>query len=159
MLQAGDSVPEATVFLGPREALTLLELVEDGPKLIVFYPFDWSSTCTNEMELIRDRRADFEEVGVQPVGISRDSPWCHIAWTQVLDLNFGLLSDFNGEAVRAFGVGFEYRGFRDVAQRSAFLVDESGTVQAAWEYETGAVPDVDVWLEAARALKPSAASG
>ena len=112
------------MFLGPGRPLTLLELVEDGPKLIVFYPFDWSSTCTNEMELVRDRQADFEELGVQPVGISRDSPWCHIAWTQALDLNFGLLSDFNGEAVRAFGVGFEFRGLRDVAQRSAFLVDE-----------------------------------
>jgi peroxiredoxin len=107
------------------------------------------------MELLRDRRAEFDEVGVQPIGISRDSPWCHIAWTQALDLNFGLLSDFNGEAVRAFGIGFEFRGFRDVAQRTAFLVDAHGTIRNAWNYETGDVPDVDVWLEAARALNPS----
>jgi len=156
MLQAGDTVPEATVFLGPGQAMSIAELVEDGPKLLVFYPFDWSSTCTNEMELVRDRREDFDELGVQPVGISRDSPWTHIAWTQVLDLNFGLLSDFNGEAVRAFGIAFEYRGFRDVARRSAFLVDESGVVRAAWEYETGNVPNVDEWLEAARALQATA---
>jgi len=44
MLQAGDRVPDATVSLGPGEALTLLDLVEDGPKLLVFYLFDWSST-------------------------------------------------------------------------------------------------------------------
>ena len=93
---------------------------------------------------------------MQPVGISRDSPYTHIAWTQALDLNFGFLSDFNGEAVRAFGVGFEFRGFHDVARRTAFLVDKSGVVRNAWAYETGDVPDVDVWLEAARALKPSA---
>jgi glutaredoxin-dependent peroxiredoxin len=104
------------------------------------------------MELLRDRRADFDAVGVQPVGISRDSPWCHIAWTQALDLNFGLLSDFNGEAVRALGIGFEFRGFRDVAQRSAFLVDQRGIVRGVWSYETGDVPDVDEWLEAARGL-------
>ncbi len=105
------------------------------------------------MELLRDRRDAFEEAGVQPVGISRDSPWCHIAWTQALDLNFGLLSDFNGEAVRAFGVAFEFRGFHDVAQRTAFLVREDGTVAEAWSYEAGEVPDVDVWVEAARALR------
>jgi glutaredoxin-dependent peroxiredoxin len=104
------------------------------------------------MELLRDRRADFDAVGVQPVGISRDSPWCHIAWTQALDLNFGLLSDFNGEAVRALGIGFEFRGFRDVAQRSAFLVDQRGILRGVWFYETGDVPDVDEWLEAARGL-------
>jgi peroxiredoxin len=155
VLKAGDTVPAATVFLGPGQELSVQELVDDGPKLLVFYPFDWSSTCTNEMELIRDRREAFDEAGVQPIGISRDSPWTHIAWTQVLDLNFGLLSDFNGEAVRAFGVGFEYRGFRDVARRSAFLVDENSVVQAAWEYDTGEVPDVDAWLDAARALQPA----
>ena len=44
MLQAGDSVPEATVHLGPNEPVTMAELLEDGPKLLVFYLFDWSST-------------------------------------------------------------------------------------------------------------------
>jgi hypothetical protein len=44
MLQTGDRVPDATIFLGPNEPLTLLDLVDDGPKLLVFYLFDWSST-------------------------------------------------------------------------------------------------------------------
>ena len=105
------------------------------------------------MELLRDRRAAFEELGVQPVGVSRDSPWCHIAWTQALDLNFGLLSDFNGDAVRAFDIAIEFRGFKDVAQRSAFLIDRQGTVREAWYYETGDVPDVEEWIAASASLK------
>jgi hypothetical protein len=44
VLQAGDQLPDATVFLGPSEPMTMRELVEDGPKLLVFYLFDWSST-------------------------------------------------------------------------------------------------------------------
>ena len=44
MLTEGDRLPEATVFLGPNEPVTLYDLVEDGPKLLVFYLFDWSST-------------------------------------------------------------------------------------------------------------------
>ena len=44
MLAVGDTLPDATVFLGPGEAMTLRDLVEDGPKLLVFYLFDWSST-------------------------------------------------------------------------------------------------------------------
>jgi peroxiredoxin len=89
---------------------------------------------------------------VRVFGISRDSPWTHIAWSQTLDLNFELLSDFNAEAVRAFGIPFEFRGLKDVAQRSAFLVDVDGTVRGAWRYETGEVPDLDELLVAARAL-------
>jgi peroxiredoxin len=90
---------------------------------------------------------------VQPVGISRDSPWTHIAWTQALDLNFGLLSDWNGEAVHGFDIAIEFRGLKDVAQRSAFLVDETGLIRNAWRYETGEVPDIDVWLGACRDLQ------
>jgi hypothetical protein len=44
VLSVGDRVPDATVFLGPNEPLSIAELVEDGPKLLVFYLFDWSST-------------------------------------------------------------------------------------------------------------------
>jgi hypothetical protein len=44
VLSEGDRLPEATVFLGPNEPVTLCDLVEDGPKLLVFYLFDWSAT-------------------------------------------------------------------------------------------------------------------
>ena len=85
-------------------------------------------------------------------GISRDSPWTHIAWTQALDINVPLLSDFNGEAVRAFGVTQEFRGLVDVAARSAFLVERGGTVRGTWQYANTEVPDFDELLAAAREL-------
>jgi hypothetical protein len=44
VLAAGDRIPAARVWLGPREELTLHQLVEDGPVLLVFYLFDWSGT-------------------------------------------------------------------------------------------------------------------
>ena len=104
------------------------------------------------MELLRDRSGEFEAAGVRPVGVSRDSPWCHVAWMQALDLNFALFSDWNAEAVRGFGIAHAYRGLGDVAERTAFLIDRSGTVRGAWRYETAEVPDFDELLSAARAL-------
>ena len=104
------------------------------------------------MELLRDRSAEFEQAGVQPLGVSRDSPWTHISWMQALDLNFPLLSDWNADAVRGFGIAHDFRGFADVAERTAFLVDTSGTVRGAWKYKTDEVPDFDELLQAAQAL-------
>jgi peroxiredoxin len=83
------------------------------------------------MELLRDRGPEFEEAGVRVVAVSRDSPWSHIAWMQALDLEFPLLSDWNGDAVRGFGIAREYRGMREVARRSAFLIERGGTVRGA----------------------------
>ncbi len=103
------------------------------------------------MGLLRDRSAEFEEAGIALYGISRDSTYTHIAWSQVLELTFPLLSDWNGEATEGFGVAHDYRGMRGVSRRSAFLVDRDGTVRAAWGYDAGEVPDVDELLSAARA--------
>jgi peroxiredoxin len=104
------------------------------------------------MEILRDRREEFDRVGVKPIGISRDSPWTHISWMQALDLTFGLLSDWNAEAVRGFGVSRDFRGFQDIARRTAFLVDGEGTVRATWSYEDTEVPDFDDLIAAAGAL-------
>ena len=104
------------------------------------------------MTLLRDRKSEFEAAGVRAYGISRDSAWSHIAWSQALDLDVPLLSDWNAEAVGGFDIATEHRGMRDVAERSAFLLDRDGIIREAWRYETGQLPDFDELLAAARAL-------
>jgi hypothetical protein len=44
MLGVGDRVPEAAVWTAPNERRTLDELLAEGPALLVFYLYDWSST-------------------------------------------------------------------------------------------------------------------
>ena len=44
MLGVGERIPEATVFVGPREPVPLRELAEERPMLLFFYLFDFSAT-------------------------------------------------------------------------------------------------------------------
>jgi peroxiredoxin len=44
MLEVGSPIPEARVWTTPQESATLAQLVSDGPILLLFYLFDWSST-------------------------------------------------------------------------------------------------------------------
>ena len=44
MLKVGERIPAARVQLAPGEETTIERLVEEGPVLLVFYLFDWSST-------------------------------------------------------------------------------------------------------------------
>ena len=67
-----------------------------------------------------------------------------------------LLSDWNGEATRAFDVAHEFRGFHEVSARSAFVLDGDGVVRFARLYETGEVPDFDDAFSAASALTDAA---
>ena len=61
--------------------------------------------------------------------------------------------------MHTFGITQEFRGFTDVARRSAFLVDAEGTVRSAWLYENSELPDVDELLAACRDLKTSGRPG
>lgn len=44
MLGAGDPIPPARVWMGPRDELTMDSLSEEGAVLVFFYLFDWSAT-------------------------------------------------------------------------------------------------------------------
>ena len=44
MIDVGSHIPDARVWTTPQESATIAELVRDGPILLLFYLFDWSST-------------------------------------------------------------------------------------------------------------------
>jgi hypothetical protein len=44
MLNAGDTIPNARVWLAPREPATMAALTDDSPALFLFFLFAWSST-------------------------------------------------------------------------------------------------------------------
>ena len=44
VLEAGEQLPDVTVFDLERQPVRLRSLVDDGPILLLFYLFDWSPT-------------------------------------------------------------------------------------------------------------------
>ena len=71
----------------------------------------------------------------------------------MLGLDFPLLSDWNGDATRAFDIEHTYRGLDGVPERSAFILDGDRIVRWARRYEAGEVPDLDELVAAARSLE------
>jgi len=59
-----------------------------------------------------------------------------------------LLSDWNGDAARGFGVAVDLGGMQDVASRSAFLIEDGKTILAVWMLGRD-LPDVDEIIAAA----------
>jgi peroxiredoxin len=59
-----------------------------------------------------------------------------------------LLSDWNGEAVRAFGIAFEPLGMRDVPGRASFLIEDGRTIRDAWMHGRE-LPDIDTVIASA----------
>jgi hypothetical protein len=44
VLEAGQHVPETSLWATPQERKTIMELLDGSPGLFLFYLFDWSAT-------------------------------------------------------------------------------------------------------------------
>lgn len=125
--EVGDKAPEFTLPTSSwdREA-SLGDYTKDGPVVLFFYPGDWSSVCTDQMEVIQDRLPEFEERNAKVLAVSVDSPWSHDAWAHSRELTMPLLSDFHREVAERYGVLRE-EGF---TERAYFVIDGEGEIRA-----------------------------
>ncbi len=150
MLATGIQAPEFELNSTPDQKVKLSELL--GKKVILaFYPADWSPVCGDEMALFNETLKLFSKHNAQLLGISVDSIWSHLAFTQNRKFHFPLLSDFQpkGEVAKMYGVYDEKLG---EAQRALFVLDEKGMI--AWNYlsPVGINPGADGILDALEKL-------
>ena len=105
-----------------------------GKYLVVyFYPLDFTFVCPTEIIAFSDRIKEFQEINCEVVGVSTDSHFSHLAWINqprkqggLGGLNYPLVSDFNKNISRDYGVLIEEAG---IALRGLFIIDPSGVVR------------------------------
>lgn len=153
-IDVGAAAPDFTVFSPPGEADFTLSEQRGRPVVLMFVPLAFTGTCTAEFCHVAENWGQWGELGADVVGISVDSPFVNQKWGEEMGAPFPILSDFNKEAVSAYGVlQEELIGLRGVAQRSVFVVDGEGSVRYAWVAEhPGVLPPFDEIVEAVQAL-------
>lgn len=130
-----------------NQAIPELELPSTGGKtfklsdyrgkilIIYFYPKDSTPGCTAQGQQFRDAYADFQALGAEVVGVSRDSIKSHENFKARFSFPFELLSDQEEKACQLFDVirmknmyGKQVRGI----QRSTFVLDPAGKLVREW---------------------------
>jgi peroxiredoxin len=142
-IQTGQQAPDFKLFDTDKKEVAL-EDFKGKNVLLLFFPLAFTSVCTAELCSVRDNFKMYEQLDVQPLGISVDSLFTLGKFREEQNLNFPLLSDFNKEVSRAYGSLYESFGFgmKGVSKRSAFLIDGQGVVQYAEVLENaGEQPD------------------
>lgn len=143
-VQTGDKAPEFTLKDTEKNDVSLSDY-KGRNVVLLFFPFAFSSVCTDELCHVRDNLKAYEALNADILGISVDSPHSLAAFKEQQGLNFTLLSDFNKEASSAFGALYDdLGGFKGVSKRAAFVVDGDGVVQHAEVFDNpGNQPDYE----------------
>jgi thioredoxin-dependent peroxiredoxin len=116
-----------------REQHVTLQGLRGRKVLVYFYPKADTPGCTTQACGLNDVLGDIGDTAV--LGISPDKPSKQLRFAEKYGLGFPLLSDPEHTAAEAFGVWQEKRMYGRTYMgivRSAFLIDEQGTIAHAW---------------------------
>jgi glutaredoxin-dependent peroxiredoxin len=125
----GSKAPDFTLTNQDRQPVTLSEQ-RGRPVVLAFFPAAFSSVCQKELCTFRDSIARLGQARAQVYGISVDTFFTLKAFHDQQKLSFPLLSDFNKQAIREYGVFNEDMiGLKGIAKRAVFVIDKDGVVR------------------------------
>jgi peroxiredoxin len=129
-VDVGAKAPDFTLMNENREPVTLSEELKKGPVVLAFMPAAFSGTCTAEMCNFRDSASELDKLSATVIGVTVDTFFALGAWKKAEKLNQTLLSDFNKDVIRAYGVvNPDMIGMHDIAKRATFVIDRTGVVR------------------------------
>jgi peroxiredoxin len=124
-IKVGDTAPDFTLKDQKQKDVKLSDYRGKKNVVLAFYPLDWSPVCKGENKCLSDDFPKFESANAEVFGISTDSFFSHDAWADSLELKHRLLSDFNREVVKKYGLYFKDL---NCGKRATVIVDKNGKV-------------------------------
>jgi peroxiredoxin len=151
ILQPGSTAPAFALQSGLDQPVSLADF-RGRNVVLVFYPFDWSPVCSDQLALYNELLEEFASLDAQVLAISVDSLWCHAAFARDRKYRFPLLADFEpkGQVARAYGA---YEPHEGAAERALFVIDGSGVIRWSYLSPMDVNPGADGILEALESLK------
>ena len=128
-VDVGSKAPDFTLTNQERQPVTLSAL-RGRPVVLAFFPAAFSSVCQKELCTFRDGMNELNRANAQVFGISVDTFFTLKAFQDQQKLTFPLLSDFNKQVIRDYGVFNEDMiGLKGIAKRAVFVIDKDGVVR------------------------------
>lgn len=131
MLEVGMKAPEFTLNDKDGKAVSLSQF--KGKKVVLyFYPKDSTPGCTKQACAFAGAYDVYKEMGVEVIGISKDSVKSHSNFATKYALPFVLLSDPELQAIQAYDVWKEKKLYGKVSMgvvRATYVIDEEGVIE------------------------------
>jgi peroxiredoxin Q/BCP len=127
---AGEAAPPfslpAIASGGEQVTVEMPAVAAAGLVLLVFYQDDGMPICTSELKAFAQEHDLLAEAGVQVFGVNTNGLGSHARFQERDHFPFPLISDFHGEAVKAYGLWDAREG---KSRRAVVVIAEDGTVR------------------------------
>ena len=130
------SQPSKSLFRSLTHPLTPIPYTTHRYVVLFFYPMDWTFVCPTEIIAFSDRVKEFQEIGVEVLGASVDSPFSHLQWINTPrnkgglgGLSYPLIADLTKSISADYGVLIEEGDNAGVALRGLFIISPEGILR------------------------------
>ena len=151
MLEVGTKAPAFTLLDKNGNPVSLSDFA--GKRVVLyFYPRDNTPGCTRQACAFAQNYDAFKELGVEVIGVSKDSAASHEKFAAKYELPFILLSDPELTVLQAYDVWKEKKQYGKVSMgvvRSTYVIGPDGTIEKAMpkvKPDTNAA-DILAWLQ------------
>lgn len=124
--RAPDFVLPAVTTAGEQTTVSLVAAAAEGPVLLLFYQDDGMPICTSELKAFAQEHELLASAGVQVFAVNTNGLGSHARFQERDRFPFPLVSDFYGEAVKAYGLWDPDEG---KSRRAAVVVGQDGAVR------------------------------
>jgi len=132
-----------------------------GKWLILFsHPADFTPVCTTEFIGFAKAAGTFKKLNCELLGLSIDSLFSHLAWTQNIkekfdvEIPFPIIEDIKMEVASAYGM--VHPGAADTqAVRATFFIDPDGVLRAMVYYPMSNGRSIDEFVRLLQAMQTS----
>lgn len=135
MLEVGTRAPDFCLPNAQGDPVCLADYA--GKRLILyFYPKDATPGCTRQACAFAGAYAAYRAMGVEVVGVSKDSVKSHVRFAEKNSLPFTLLSDPELAAIQAYDVWHEKKLYGKTSMgvvRTTYVIGPDGTIEWAKE--------------------------
>src|SRR5690348_4651498 len=132
--------------------------------MLFSHPADFTPVCSTEFMAFAKRFNDFQALNVQPIGVSIDSVFSHIAWARNMEeiggvkIPFPIVADLDMKVAKSFGMIHPQQS--DTAPiRAVFFIDPKQVIRAVLYYPQSTGRSVDEILRVFEALQTTDAQG
>src|SRR5437899_2253129 len=155
-ITVGQPAPDFALKDQSQQEVKLADFKGKKNVVLVFYPLDWSPTCTNEHACFVNDMKQFETLDAEVLGVSVDSAWSHKAYAEKMGIKYPLLADFQprGAMAEKYGVFLADKG---ITGRAIAIVNKEGNIAWFKNYDIPVVPDLKEVASALAQVKAATA--
>ena len=154
-ISVGQTAPDFTLPNQDKKEVKLSDFTGKRNVVLMWYPLDWSPTCTSEHACFVNDMKEFDTLDAEVLGVSVDSVWSHKAFAEKMGIKYSLLADFHPRGAMSEKYGM-YLADKGITGRAIAIVNKASKIAWFKNYDIPVVPDLKEVAAALSQVKAAA---